>query len=90
MPTYVIRNGELVEKHLAPPKSSGPYVQSDYLPPMPHPATGKIMDSKSQFRSVTRSKGLTEVGNEKQKDTRNWNTPDLVQEISRAYDKSTG
>jgi hypothetical protein len=35
-----------------------------------HPCTGKLMDSKSEFRKVTRAKGGVEVGNEKLVDRR--------------------
>jgi hypothetical protein len=70
MTTYVYRDGRLVEKSTAAPRSRGPYVISDALPDMIHPITGKPMDSKSNFRAVTRANGCVEVGNEVQRDTR--------------------
>lgn len=63
--TYVIRNGELVEKHLAPPlhaPRTAPNVISDHMAPTKHMATGKVTDSKSAFRAMTRTAGCVEVG----------------------------
>lgn len=64
--TWVYRNGKLVPKHSAPPlaRNGVRNVISDYLPDLIHPQTGKRMDSKSEFRKVTRMKGGVEVGNE--------------------------
>lgn len=61
---YELVDGQLVEKK---PGSSAPVVHSiitDSMPDTWHPLTGEFMDSKSRFRSVTRSHGCTEVGNE--------------------------
>lgn len=60
----VMRNGRLVSKATAAPRDAAPHVISDTMQAMVHPATGKMMDSKSQFRAVTRAKGCVEVGNE--------------------------
>jgi hypothetical protein len=70
--TWVYRNGKLVQKHLAPPKHSGRVrgVISDTMDALIHPCTGKLMDSKSEFRKVTKAKGCVEVGNEKLVDRR--------------------
>jgi hypothetical protein len=70
MTTYVLRDGKLIEKSKAAPLNRGPFVVSDYLPELKHPITGKRMDSKSQFRAVTRAYGCVEVGNDTQRDTR--------------------
>ncbi len=88
--TYVLRDGKLVPKSQATPISSGPYVQSDYLPEMKHPITGKTMDSKSQFRAVTRAHGCVEVGNDRQRDTRHSEMPNLKSDISRAITQLGG
>lgn len=72
MTTYVMRDGKLVEKHLAAPKGSS-FVRgviSDSIPDLVHPATGKKMDSKSAFRKVTKDHGYIEMGNERQVDRR--------------------
>ena len=70
--TWVYRNGKLVPKHKAAPRGSWRVlgVISDYLPDLIHPCTGTRMDSKSEFRKVTRAKGGLEVGNEKLVDRR--------------------
>ncbi len=70
--TYVYRDGKLVPKHLAAPKGSGRIrgVISDTMDALIHPCTGKLMDSKSEFRKITRAKGGVEVGNERLVDRR--------------------
>ena len=70
--TWVYRNGRLVPKHKAEPlaRNGVRNVISDYLPDLIHPQTGKRMDSKSEFRKVTRAKGGVEVGNERLVDRR--------------------
>ena len=73
MTVYVYRNGRLVDRDIAGPRDSGPVrgVISDAMKTaLRHPITGKLMDSKSAFRSVTRAHGCVEVGNEVQRDTR--------------------
>lgn len=65
MTTYLLRNGELIEKHLAPPKHyarSAPGVISDVMSPLKHQGTGAVIDSKSEFRRHTRMSGCVEVG----------------------------
>jgi hypothetical protein len=68
MPTYVYRNGELVDKRFAPPKEekhgSASYVISDTMDPLRHMADGKMYDSKVKFRQATKAAGCCEVGNE--------------------------
>jgi hypothetical protein len=68
--TYVIRNGELVEKHLAEPlEHAGPAFNfiSDTMDATQHMANGKWYTSKSEFRKATKAAGCIEVGNEKLK-----------------------
>ena len=67
MPTEVYRNGKFVLKHLAPPRyisSAAPNVISDSMDPLKHMGTGRILDSKSQFRRDTIASGCVEVGND--------------------------
>ncbi len=71
MPTFVIRNGELVEKSSASnndaPSASNndaPNVISDSMPPTRHMANGLTYESKSLFRQATRDAGCVEIGNE--------------------------
>lgn len=72
MTTYVYRNGKLVDKATAGPRDTGRVngVITDTMGPLRHPITGKLMDSKSGFRAVTRAHGCVEVGNETQRDRR--------------------
>lgn len=70
MTTYVLRDGKLIEKSKAPPRTGGAFVISDTMQAMRHPVTGKLMDSKSQFRAITRAAGCVEVGNETMRDRR--------------------
>ena len=67
MATYVMRDGKLVEKHLAEPKHAGDgthYVISDAMAPTRHMADGKYYTSKSEFRKVTKAHGCVEIGSE--------------------------
>lgn len=66
MTTYVLVNGELVEKSQVQRDESGsaPYVISDTMEMTRHMADGKHYSSKSQFRKATRAAGCYEVGNE--------------------------
>lgn len=69
---WVMRNGRLVPKHLAAPRGSKRVggVISDTMTALVHPCDGKMYDSKSQFRKITKAKGGVEVGNEKLVDRR--------------------
>lgn len=85
--TYVMRKGELVAKSIAGPRnerSEAPNVITDSLPDLRHPITGKPMDSKSQFRAVTRAHGCVEVGNETQRDTRKFDLGNRKADIAHA------
>lgn len=44
---------------------SAPYVQTDTIDPIEHPLDGKVYDSKSAIRRVTKAHGCEEIGNEK-------------------------
>jgi len=70
--TYVLRNGKLVEKSRAPPKS-GAFVVSDYLgAQLEHHgySDGRRTDSKSTFRRWTKEAGLVEKGNDRNRTPR--------------------
>lgn len=43
-----------------PPK--GPYIITDAMQALEHPCDGRIYDSKSEFRKVTRAHGFIETG----------------------------
>lgn len=90
MTTYVYRNGQLVDKRLAPPRDVGraPAVISDTMSAMRHPITQKLMDSKSGFRAVTRAHGCVEVGTETQRDNRRldgFDSSSRKADIAQAY-----
>lgn len=69
--TYVYRNGQLVEKggpldvRPLPPRSDlpCPMLVSDIMDAAEH-VDGKFYTSKSEFRKVTKARGLIEVGND--------------------------
>jgi len=87
MPTYVYRDGRVVDKATARPRSVNAPVRgviSDTMPAMRHPITQKLMDSKSGFRAVTKAYGCVEVGNEVQRDTRRVDMPSLKGDIAHA------
>jgi len=67
MPTYVYRNGKVIDKELAGPKhssSSAPYAITDEMAATRHMADGKYYTSKHKFREATKAHGCIEVGNE--------------------------
>jgi hypothetical protein len=68
--TYVLRDGELIEKHLAPPPPRGPrsslprpYFIGDTVE-MKSMADGRMYTSKAAYRADLRARGLVEVGND--------------------------
>jgi hypothetical protein len=66
--TYVLRNGELVEKHLAEPLHRGDptiHVIRDQMDPVRNMADGRMYDSKSVYRRAVHSAGCRIVGNDK-------------------------
>lgn len=90
MTTYVYRDGKLVEKSRAAPRNAPPYVISDTMQALRHPITGKVMDSKSNFRAVTRAHGCVEVGNETMRDSRKVDMPEMKADIARAINELGG
>jgi hypothetical protein len=68
MTTYVLRNGELVEKEYAAPLESSngaPHVIRDTMDETRHMATGRMFTSKRGFRAETRAAGCVEIGDHK-------------------------
>lgn len=68
MPTFVIRDGELIDKQFAPPliviHGEAPYVIGDHMDSTRHMADNKFYTSKSEFRKATKAAGCIEVGTE--------------------------
>lgn len=98
MPTFVMRNGKIVEKYgpedIQEERGYAPSVISDYLPgQLKHHGTGKHTDSKSDFRKMTRASGLTEYGNDapKPRKQERLSREDRRNDIGRAiYDLKNG
>jgi hypothetical protein len=61
MTTYVWRNGELVEKYKAPPKS-GVSIMSDIQPFVTQ--DGTAITSRSSLRAYEQRHGVKQVGND--------------------------
>lgn len=66
---------------------AGAYVISDTIGDTWHPADGKHYDSKSNFRRATKSRGMVEVGTEKQVDRRDFGSGDISRDIGEAIRK---
>ena len=63
MTTYVLRNGELVEKSSTPPNQSGVFhAMSDLKPFVTQ--DGKEISSRSGLRSYEQANGVKQVGND--------------------------
>lgn len=52
------------EKCRSSQKSNAPYVISDSMEPIKHMGSGRMMDSKANFRRETKATGCIEIGNE--------------------------
>jgi hypothetical protein len=62
---YVWHNGAWLNvTGYRPAPRKTPYIIRDGMAAAVHPATGQVLDSKSQFREITRAHGLVEVGND--------------------------
>ena len=65
---WIVRNGELIPKHLAPPLhprfGEGPMVIGDGLPDVLNPVNGKIYDSKHAYERAVRDAGCHILGGE--------------------------
>lgn len=66
---------------------NGPFVISDYMDAALHPATGKVHDSKSNFRRETRAAGCIEVGNEPMGPRKGWEPSGIAQDIKASIEK---
>lgn len=68
MPTFVYREGKLINKEYAPPlivrHGEGPNIISDCMPELRHMADGKYYSSKAKFREITKAHDCVEVGTE--------------------------
>lgn len=62
MTTYVLRNGQLVEKSSAPPLDGGVFVMSDIKPFTTQ--DGKEITSRSSLRAYEQANGVKQIGND--------------------------
>lgn len=62
--TFVLRDGVLVEKHLAAPLNQSAYVRTDGMDPILSHADGRMYDSKSAYYASVRRAGAEIVGND--------------------------
>lgn len=84
--TYVLRDGELIEKHLAPPLHDGAptfHVISDNMGAVKNMADGRMYDSKSRYRDAVHAAGCRIVGNDRL-DRRTSAAPRAGADIKRA------
>jgi hypothetical protein len=91
--TYVLRNGELVEKHLASPlhaSADAPYVISDGMDPTFNHATGRLYDSKRAYERDTRRAGCVIIGNERMPERRGVELDRPGRDIQRAIHQLRG
>jgi len=66
--TYVMRNGELVEKHLAAPlhaSGEAPMIRTDGMDAVRSMADGKMYDSRSRYYESVKRAGCEIIGNER-------------------------
>ena len=66
--TYVLRGGELVEKHLAPPLNvarDAPMIRPDGMAPIRSMADGRVYESRSLYYDSVRRAGCEIVGDER-------------------------
>lgn len=61
---FIWHNGRWVEAVRAPRPAMFPAIIRDTMDALLHPATGQMIDSKAEFRRVTRERGYEEIGNE--------------------------
>lgn len=66
MTVYIRRNGKVIERKGLDRESPGwvTGVISDTMQPTKHHGTGRVIDSKSKFRSDTKASGCYEIGTE--------------------------
>ena len=70
--TFVYRDGEIVEKHLAPPiimrgprsEVAAPMLSLDTIDAFRSMADGRLYDSKAAYRASLKAHGYREIGNE--------------------------
>lgn len=86
---WVVRDGELIERHLAPPLhprfAEGPMVIGDTMDRTMNPANGQYYDSKRAYEKAVKAAGCEIIGNETPKLTR-WEPDDPGEDIKAAIE----
>jgi len=84
--SFVYRNGKVVPKHSAPPRSRVHVISDSLGEALEHHgyADGRRTDSKSEFRRWTKQAGLVEKGNDRERATpaRDQN---IAADVAQAY-----
>ena len=89
--SWVVRDGKLVPKHLAPPRmyrGAGLQVIKDIEPFQNIAVDGKVIGGRRQRRDMIRAHNLIEVGNEppvNRKQLPEWSTREFANDIKQAY-----
>ena len=85
---WVIRGGELIPRHLAPPLNvkfgSGPMIIADGMSDTWNPANGKTYDSKSAYYRDVKRAGLEIIGNERNYASPKKELPPVEQDVATA------
>lgn len=87
---WIIRDNELIPKHLAPPLNrkfaDGPMVISDCMDSTMNHADGRRYDSKRAYQKAVRAAGCEIVGNETQRPPPQWEPDDPGEDIKAAFE----
>lgn len=88
----MLRDGELIEKRLAPPlhptHGQGPMLIRDGMDHTWNPVNGKHYDSKSEYYKAVRAAGGEIVGNERLTASPRPALPDPVHDIKQAIEQA--
>lgn len=88
---WVLRDGELIERHLAPPLhpkfATSAYVIGDCMDRTLNPADGRYYESKSAYYKGVRAAGCEIVGNETQKEAPRAQMSDPIDDIKAAIEQ---
>ena len=89
---WVIRDGELIPKHLAPPLhrkyAESAMVIRDSMDATWNPVNGRHYDSKRAYEKAVRQAGCQIVGNEKVTASARPSLPDPATDIKNAFDRA--
>ena len=86
---FIWHNGAWREVVRSAPRIRAFNIGRDHMDATVHPCTGQLMDSKSEFRRVTREHGMVELGNDWQQERRpvELSEREIKQTISDSWDQ---